>query len=109
MSPAADDDRRWNHRSGDMSDPRLNGCHLSMARRGRYDAAVDDLLDGRGMATMAADPEARPPVVFRQLLRYQPPGPGGAYTLVSLTDGLRYRLRVGINTIGRAPQNDLII
>ena len=38
-----------------MSDPRLNGSHLSVARRDQYDAMVDELLDDRGPATSEAD------------------------------------------------------
>jgi hypothetical protein len=43
-----------------MSDPRLNGSHLGDTRHDLYDAAVDELLDGRGSLTALADPLARP-------------------------------------------------
>jgi hypothetical protein len=48
-----------------MSDPRLNGSHLGDTRHELYDAAVDELLDGRGPVTADADPLARPPRIPR--------------------------------------------
>jgi pSer/pThr/pTyr-binding forkhead associated (FHA) protein len=92
-----------------MSDPRLNGSHLDVARHDQYDATVDDLLDERGPLTADADPLARPPLAPRAPVRPKAPSQGGAYTLVSLADGRRHPLRVGINTIGRFPENDLVL
>jgi pSer/pThr/pTyr-binding forkhead associated (FHA) protein len=92
-----------------MSDPRLDGNHLGATRHDLYDAAVDDMLDDRGPVTTDADPLVRPPRVPRTLCRPQAPRPGGAYTLLSLNDGRRYPLRVGINTIGRFANNDIVL
>src|SRR5262245_60241515 len=92
-----------------MGDPRLDGCHLNTVRRGRYAAAVDELLDARGLTTAAADPLLRPPSFPRPTVRREPPPPGGTYTLVSLTSGRRHQLRVGVNTLGRYQTNDLVL
>jgi hypothetical protein len=92
-----------------MSDPRLQGSHLGATRHELFDAAVDELLDGRGPATAEADPLARPPKIPRPPRRRQPPLPGGLYLLVNLADGRRYPLRVGINTIGRFAGNDIVL
>ena len=92
-----------------MSDPRLNGSHLGATRHELYDVAVDELLDNRGPVTAEVDPLARPPRISRAPRRWQSPRPGGIYTLVNLADGRRYPLRVGINTIGRFAENDLVL
>lgn len=92
-----------------MSDPRLNGSHLGCTRHELYDAAVDDLLDDRGPITSEADPLARPPRNPRTPRRREAPGAGGTYALVNLADGRRYPLRVGINTIGRFAENDIVL
>jgi hypothetical protein len=92
-----------------MSDPRLNGSHLGDTRHGLYDAAVEELLDGRGPVTAAADPLARPPRGPRAPCHWHSPAPGGTYTLANLADGRRYPLRVGINTVGRFAENDIVL
>jgi hypothetical protein len=92
-----------------MSDPRLNGSHLGATRHDHYDAAVDELLDDRGPVTAEADPLARPPKIPRAPCRWQSPRPGGTYTLMNLAYGQRYPLRVGINTIGRFTENDIVL
>jgi pSer/pThr/pTyr-binding forkhead associated (FHA) protein len=92
-----------------MGDPRLNGSHLSVARHDQYDAAVDEVLDDRGPATAAADLLVRPPSAPRKSARRQAPPPGGTYTLVNLADGRRHPLRVGINAVGRFPENDVVL
>jgi hypothetical protein len=91
-----------------MSDPRLNGGHLDVARHDQYDAAVDEMLDDRGSATAEFDRLARPPLVPRAPRRRTPP-PGGVSTLLHLSDGRRFPLRVGINTIGRFAENDVVL
>jgi pSer/pThr/pTyr-binding forkhead associated (FHA) protein len=91
-----------------VSDPRLNGSHLGATRHELYDAAAEELLDGRGPVTAAADPLARPPRIPRAPCHRQEPVSGGTYTLVNLADGRRYPLRVGINTVGRFEENDIV-
>jgi hypothetical protein len=92
-----------------MGDPRLNGGHLNVARRDQYDATVDELLDDRGPATSEADPLVRPPAIPRESVRKESPPSGGTYTLVSLAEGRRHPLRVGINAVGRSRENDVVL
>src|SRR5262245_4316660 len=92
-----------------MSDPRLNGSHLSVARYDQYYAAVDDMLDDRGPLTAAADPLARRPAGPRRVVPRLRCPPGGTYALISLETGHRHQLRTGINAIGRFTENDLVL
>jgi len=91
-----------------MSDPRLGGAHLNTTRCFRYNAAVDELLDARGPATADVDPLIRRPVARSWPRHTQPVPAGGTYTLVSLADGRRHRLRIGVNALGRFRENDLV-
>ncbi len=90
-------------------DPRLDGHHLDWTRHSRYDAAVGELVDGRGPLTAVADPLVPPPAYPRRPRGQGAPPPGGAYMLVGLADGRWRPLRVGINSLGRYPQNDLVL
>src|SRR5450432_2559210 len=92
-----------------MADARLNGNHLNVGRRDQYDAAVDEMLDDRGPLTSEADPLVRPPLVRRAPVSREAPPPCGTYTVVSFADGRRLQLRVGINTIGRFSENDIVL
>jgi len=92
-----------------MADPRLNGNHLNAERRAQYDATIDELLDERGPTTSDADPLAPRPTRPQRPACGVPVPVGGSYMLVKLDDGCRQPLRVGINTLGRARDNDLIL
>jgi hypothetical protein len=85
-----------------MSDPRLNGSHLDVDRRPRYDESVCELLGDRGEHTRRADS------FFDELAApHEAPPAGGSYVLIDQADGRRYPLRVGINAVGRSRENDL--
>ena len=92
-----------------MADPRLDGSHLTTTRGDHYRAAVGTLLDARGPATGAVDPLIDRPLLLVPPVRWPRMSSGGTYVLVSLQDGLRHRLRVGVNALGRARNNDLIV
>ncbi len=92
-----------------MDDPRFDCEHLDPARRACYGAAVDEMLDAREPATAAADPRVRPPSALLVLVRRQSLPVGGTYYLANLRDGCRHPLRVGINAIGRAAENDIVL
>src|SRR5262249_61587303 len=97
-----------------MLDPCLYSCHLEFPRRQRYGAARAALLHARGPETLdaevaerlAADPEG---IASENALRFHKPAPGTKYALVDLETGLRFPLRTGVNTIGRYPENDIVI
>jgi FHA domain len=93
-----------------MNDPRLNSVHLDFPRREDFRRARGLLLDARGEHTLAEE---------------QPEGheSGEAHTMI---EGVRdclpasaefwlmdresaYPLKIGVNTIGRLPDNDVVI
>jgi hypothetical protein len=95
-----------------MSDARLNSVHLDFPRREEFRRAREVLLEGRGMHTIAAE---------RQDGGFG--GGGGSQTLLHgphhrLPDNAEhwlmdkegvYPLKTGVNTIGRLPDNDVVI
>jgi hypothetical protein len=93
-----------------MSDPRLNSIHLESPRREDFRRAREALLDGRGLHTLAAE-------------KHELSLGRGSHTFVE-ADGDKvpadsdhwlicreavYPLKVGVNTIGRLPDNDVVI
>jgi hypothetical protein len=96
----------------DMSDPRLNSVHLDLPRRLLFRQAREALLDARGWQTVAAesaDPDdsslSGPHTMVMRPGELPPPHV--QYWLVD-KDNL-YPLKVGLNTIGRAPENDVVV
>jgi hypothetical protein len=91
-------------------DPRLNSAHFDCPRRQEYRATREALLDRRGWITWASEqvhdalPEAAEwlPVVPARLL------PETERLLFERDAGATYRLVVGLNTIGRFPNNDIV-
>ena len=93
-----------------MADPRLDSVHLgALPRRHEYRRAREALLGARGWLTLAAeqlhglagggdDGSALPPV-----------RPGTKFLLVDHEAGCAYPLRTGLNTIGRLPNNDIVL
>jgi pSer/pThr/pTyr-binding forkhead associated (FHA) protein len=94
-----------------VADPRLNSVHLDAPRRADYRRARDELLRARGMNTLAAaeDPDyssAGNPHTVIQNANDQPP-PGLNFWLAD--KDYIYPLKVGINTVGRSPDNDVVV
>jgi hypothetical protein len=95
-----------------MVDPRLNSVHLDPSRREDFRRAREEMLNARGYQTLAGE-GAAPPAPQNDDLR--------TFNEVEGTDGLlspRYSLRdrdgvyplkIGLNTIGRAPENDVVV
>jgi hypothetical protein len=94
-----------------MADPRLNSVHLEPPRRAQYRLARDELLRARGSHTLAveddprADPAANPHTLIQKGGEQAPPGLN--YWLVD--NDYIYPLRIGINTVGRSPDNDVVV
>jgi hypothetical protein len=95
-----------------MNDPRLNSVHLDFPRREDFRRAREALLDARGLHTLAVE---------RHSGGFD--SGGGSHTLIQgphnripattehwLMDkeGI-YPLKTGVNTIGRLPDNDVVI
>jgi hypothetical protein len=99
-----------------MADARLNSVHLEAPRRAEFRAARDKLLGARGGETMAAERQGAfqsGPSEFNTAIQNLPGAAGAAadagaaYVLMD-TDYI-YPLKVGLNTIGRMPDNDVIL
>jgi hypothetical protein len=93
-----------------MGDPRLNSLHLDTSRREDYRRARERLLAARGCQTLCAerqeisDPQERSPTV---ILKEGAVPSGATYFLVD-RDFL-YPLKVGVNTLGRSSDNDVVV
>jgi hypothetical protein len=98
-----------------MADPRLDSAHLGfLPRRQDYRRAREALLGERGWLTMCGqklddlvgaedDSSALLPVRPGQLL------PGTRFFLVDHEAGWDYSLKTGVNTVGRLPNNDVVL
>ena len=93
-----------------MADPRLNSLHLDPNRRQDYRRARDQLLESRGSETICAERQREADsginnTLIRQSLNALP-------TAVDcwLTDReFVYPLKIGLNTMGRSADNDVIV
>jgi pSer/pThr/pTyr-binding forkhead associated (FHA) protein len=99
-----------------MSDPRLHSLHLEgQPRRDQFRAARQAIQAGCGNQTLAGDirllfdeehlraPTAAPPAAG------VPPAGTGRFTFY-LKDGTNvYPLHMGLNSVGRLPDNDVVI
>jgi hypothetical protein len=98
-----------------MDDPRLLSVHFGFdPRREQYRQAREALLNARGLATrgleymqdLAGDSDVWPallPIRPEQLL------PGTKFALVDPESQHIYPLHVGLNTLGRLPDNDIVL
>ncbi|HJT76397.1 MAG TPA: FHA domain-containing protein [Gemmataceae bacterium] len=94
-----------------MVDPRFNSVHLEPTRREQFRQARADLLAARGLETVAAENGAAlaladPNTQIQQAAGKQAP-PGVKFWLVD--KDFIYPLKVGLNSIGRSPDNDVVL
>jgi hypothetical protein len=96
-----------------MGDPRLNSMHLETPRRQDYRRAREELLRARGNQTLYAEHCGGEPDVGSTCIHHLPggritgPPPELEYWLV---DGdFIYPLKVGLNTLGRSGDNDVVV
>jgi hypothetical protein len=94
-----------------MNDPRLNSVHLDFPRRDDFRRARERLLEARGLHTAAVEKHGE--IVSR----------GDSFTMMQnprdmvppdsdfwlRDEEAIYPLKVGVNTIGRLPDNDVVI
>jgi hypothetical protein len=93
-----------------MSDPRLCSIHLeTLPRRQEYRRAREQLLNACGQQTLAIDQAQF--AALRSGLAPPPESPAGqTATKFWLVDrDAFYPLKVGLNTIGRMPDNDVAV
>jgi hypothetical protein len=91
-----------------MNDPRLNSVHLEFPRRDDFRRARSGLLDSRGQQTVALDghlagTERRNPLIDPA----QASDEQADHWLVD--QGTVYPLKIGVNTIGRLSDNDVVV
>ena len=96
-----------------MSDPRLNSIHLTANRREKFRLARQMLLNARGDATLVAEMGpgeasqalSSPTLIPKSLQNSVPQN-----VVCWLEDGENhYPLKIGLNTIGRSSENDVVI
>jgi hypothetical protein len=92
-----------------MVDPRLNSVHLEAPRRQVYRRARDVLLRARGSYTIYADHPDHSDLTGHTVIQN---GGGAAHNelVCWLLDGeFIYPLKVGLNTLGRSSDNDVVV
>jgi hypothetical protein len=94
-----------------MVDPRLNSVHLEAPRRQEYRRAREVLLNARGWQTLAVEGGAAGVGLADPHTLIQAPERNVPSDLrFWLVDkDYVYPLKVGLNTIGRAPDNDVVL
>lgn len=94
-----------------MSDPRLNSIHLEPRRREEFRRAREALVNAVGDQTRRADQSKDPAAasnVNTLLTNVESRIPPGLDYALMEKDAV-YQLKVGLNTIGRLTDNDVII
>jgi hypothetical protein len=94
-----------------MTDPRLNSIHLELPRRQDFRAARDLLLNARGDHTLCAEAAGGYAGPSPNLTAIDRPGADEAITakFVLMDRDSVFPLKVGLNTIGRMPDNDVVL
>jgi hypothetical protein len=95
-----------------MADPRLNSIHLDGTRRQDFRRAREMLLAARGWQTLAAENQAalldRPDTIDQE--NGQPPPADPAHGHYWHRERAHvYPLKVGMHTLGRAADNDVVL
>jgi len=96
-----------------MNDPRLNSIHLeALPRRQEFRQAREKLLGARGQQTIAAErakPFISPVDSPGTLIRNQPCQAQPLVKFLLMDKDYVYPLKIGLNTVGRMPDNDVVI
>jgi hypothetical protein len=95
-----------------MGDARLNSVHLEAPRRQEFRAAREKLLSARGGETMAAERhgDLSAAGVHNTAIQNLPENAEAAPARFVLMDcEYIYPLKIGVNTVGRMPDNDVVV
>jgi len=95
-----------------MTDPRLNSIHLELPRRQDFRAARELLLNARGNNTLCAEDLGGGFLASApNLTAVEKPGGAEAVNakFVLMDRDSVYPLKVGLNTVGRMPDNDVVL
>jgi hypothetical protein len=91
-------------------EPHLNSAHLDSPRRESYRRARQVLMDARGLNTVRLETEPSRHVLPGDTLADGPMRSAAAPVPFVLAEHDRiHRLRVGMNTVGRLPDNDVVV
>jgi hypothetical protein len=95
-----------------MTDPRLNSVHLEPPRRLMFRQAREALLGARGWQTVAvegANPDDSSAGGLHTMIVHPENAPPSDVLFWLIDKDCLYPLKVGLNTIGRAPENDVVV
>ncbi len=92
-----------------MGDPRLNSLHLDPSRRQDYRRAKEALLQQRGNETIYAERRRDDEEVNNTLIRNNDGGAPGTLQCWLADRDYVYPLKVGLNTMGRSADNDVVV
>jgi hypothetical protein len=92
-----------------MADPRLNSLHLDPSRRQDYRRARDQLLQERGSQTLCGERQRDLDAQANNtLIRHSAALPAAVACWLSDREFV-YPLKIGLNTMGRSADNDVIV
>lgn len=92
-----------------MADPCLNSVHLEAPRRQEYRRARDILLRGRGSQTIFLSHGADSSQANRTFIENNKAGTKRDLTCWLADGEYLYPLHVGVNTLGRSHDNDVVV
>ena len=93
-----------------MADPRLNSLHLDPSRRQDYRKAREQLLQARGNETICAERQREmDSQINNTLIRHSTSAPPTAFDCWLTDREFVYPLKIGLNTMGRSADNDVIV
>jgi hypothetical protein len=93
-----------------MGDPRLNSLHLDPVRRQDYRRAREALLQSRGNETIYAERQrVDDPDANHTFINNQGGAPPAAVDFWLVDRDYIYPLKVGLNTMGRSADNDVVV
>jgi FHA domain len=93
-----------------MGDPRLNSMHLDPDRRQEFRRARDEVLHNRGNETLHAELGLSTDESCNTYIHHENGATPPTDLTIWLTDPkYTYPLKVGINTLGRSSDNDVVV
>jgi hypothetical protein len=95
-----------------MTDPRLNSIHLEAPRREEFRQARELLLNSRGNQTITAEKRSlssQVSEIFQTAIQQLNKPSLRGIKHVLMDKEYVYPLKVGLNTVGRMPDNDVVL
>jgi len=93
-----------------MGDPRLNSLHLDSGRREHYRQAREVLLASRGSETVYAEKrQQEDSSIGNTFIQNKPGAPAPPLEYWLRDREFIYPLKVGLNTMGRSGDNDVVV